>query len=69
MPANPGHASLSAWTSPTALLAGFLFVAACGYLAAVYLTGEADRRGDRRLQAYFTWNTYFGTGSETWTQR
>jgi cytochrome bd ubiquinol oxidase subunit II len=53
IPAGADHASLSAWTSPTALLAGFLFVAACGYLAAVYLVGEAARRGDRRLQAYF----------------
>jgi cytochrome bd ubiquinol oxidase subunit II len=52
--ADAGHASLAAWTSPTALLAGFLFVAACGYLAAVYLTGEAERRGDRPMQAYFT---------------
>jgi cytochrome d ubiquinol oxidase subunit II len=51
---DASHASLAAWTSPTALLAGFLFVAACGYLAAVYLTGEAERRGDWRLQAYFT---------------
>jgi cytochrome bd ubiquinol oxidase subunit II len=55
VPANASHASLTAWTSPTALLAGFLFVAACGYLAAVYLVGEAARRGDRRLQAYFTY--------------
>ena len=55
VPASASHASLTAWTSPTALLAGFLFVAACGYLAAVYLTGEAARRGDRRLQAYFTY--------------
>ena len=31
-----------------------MFVAACGYLAAVYLVGEAARRGDGRLQAYFT---------------
>jgi cytochrome d ubiquinol oxidase subunit II len=54
VPANATHASLAAWTSPTALLAGFLFVAACGYLAAVYLTGEAQRRGDTSLQAYFT---------------
>ena len=54
VPATASHASLAAWTSPTALLAGFLFVAACGYLAAVYLTGEAARRGDQRLQAYFT---------------
>ena len=54
VPASASHASLAAWTSPTALLAGFLFVTACGYLAAVYLVGEAARRGDRRLQAYFT---------------
>ena len=54
IPANASHASLPAWTSPTALLAGFVFVGACGYLAAVYLIGEAARRGDRRLQGYFT---------------
>ncbi|HLI42189.1 MAG TPA: cytochrome d ubiquinol oxidase subunit II [Streptosporangiaceae bacterium] len=53
VPADAARASLAAWTSPTALLAGFLFVAACGYLAAVYLTGEAARRADRRMQAYF----------------
>jgi cytochrome d ubiquinol oxidase subunit II len=54
IPANPVHASQPAWTSATSLLAGFLFVGACGYLAAVYLVGEAVRRGDRRLRAYFT---------------
>jgi cytochrome bd ubiquinol oxidase subunit II len=54
VPAGASQASLSAWTSPTALLAGFLFVAACGYLAAVYLVSEAERRGRRRMQAYFT---------------
>src|SRR5215470_9073575 len=54
VPANGSQASLAAWTSATALLSGFLFVAACGYLAAVYLVGEAARRGDRRMQAYFT---------------
>ena len=54
IPADATHASLAAWTSPTALLAGFLFVAACGYLAAVYLAGEAARGGDGRMQAYFT---------------
>jgi cytochrome d ubiquinol oxidase subunit II len=46
-------ASLAAWTSPTALLAGFLFVAACAYLAATYLVGEAHSRGDRVMRAYF----------------
>ncbi len=53
IPADASNAILSAWTSPTALLAGFLFVGACGYLAAVYLVGEAARDGDRRLAAYF----------------
>ena len=52
--ADASHASLSAWTSATSLLTGFTFVGACGYLAAVYLVGEAARRGDHRLQAYFT---------------
>src|SRR5215813_5587534 len=50
VPAVASHASLAAWTSPTALLAGFLFVAACGYLV-----GDAAGRGDRRLQGYFTY--------------
>jgi cytochrome d ubiquinol oxidase subunit II len=53
VPADASHASLPAWTSATSLLTGLVFVGACGYLAAVYLVGEAARRGDRRLQAYF----------------
>jgi cytochrome bd ubiquinol oxidase subunit II len=52
--AHATHASLYAWTSPSSVLIGFLFVAACGYLAAVYLVGEAARRGDGRLEWYFT---------------
>jgi cytochrome d ubiquinol oxidase subunit II len=54
VPANASQASLAAWTSPTALLTGFLFTAACGYLAAVYLTVEAARRGDQPMRTYFT---------------
>jgi cytochrome d ubiquinol oxidase subunit II len=54
VPGDASHASLAAWTSPTALLAGLLFVTACGYLAAVYLTSEAARRGERRLRTYFS---------------
>ena len=54
VPADASHASLPAWTSTTSLLTGFLFTGACGYLAAVYLVGEAARRGDGRLRAYFT---------------
>ncbi|HKC29637.1 MAG TPA: cytochrome d ubiquinol oxidase subunit II [Jatrophihabitans sp.] len=52
--ADATHASVTAWTSGTSLLIGFLFVAACGYLAAVYLVGEAAHRGDRELERYFT---------------
>jgi cytochrome d ubiquinol oxidase subunit II len=54
VPADAGHASLAAWTSATSLLTGFVFTGACAYLAAVYLVGEAGRRSDGRLRAYFT---------------
>ncbi len=54
VPAGATRASLAAWTSGTAFVSGALFVAACGYLAATYLVGEAARRGDRQLEAYFT---------------
>jgi cytochrome bd ubiquinol oxidase subunit II len=54
VPAGASRASLTAWTGATSLLIGFLFVGACGYLAAVYLIGEAAGRGDRRLETYFT---------------
>jgi cytochrome d ubiquinol oxidase subunit II len=47
------RATLHTWTSATSLLSGCLFVTACAYLAAVYLTGEAARRGDSTLQIYF----------------
>jgi cytochrome bd ubiquinol oxidase subunit II len=53
IPADATHANQSAWANATSVLIGLLFVAACAYLAAVYLTGEASRRGDRKLQAYF----------------
>ena len=48
------HTSLAAWTSATSLLAGFVFVGACAYLAAVYLAGEAASRRDEQLQTYFS---------------
>jgi cytochrome d ubiquinol oxidase subunit II len=54
IPGNASHASLTAWTGPTSILIGFLFTGACGYLAAVYLVGEAARRGDQPMAAYFT---------------
>ena len=53
VPADASQASQSSWTNVTSLLIGFLFVAACAYLAAVYLTGEASESGSRELEAYF----------------
>ncbi len=54
VPADATQGSVAAWTSATALLAGFVFVAACAYLAAVYLAGEAARRDDGKLVTYFS---------------
>jgi cytochrome bd ubiquinol oxidase subunit II len=53
VPAHPHGNILGAWTSPTAIMTGFLFVAACAYISAVYLVLEAHHRGDRRLARYF----------------
>jgi cytochrome d ubiquinol oxidase subunit II len=58
VPPGASQASLSAWTSPMSLLTGFLFVSACGYLAAVYLVGEAVRGGDPAMARYFTWRAW-----------
>jgi cytochrome d ubiquinol oxidase subunit II len=47
------HSTLAAWTNPTSLLTGALFVAVCGYMAAIFLIGEAASRGDHRNKRYF----------------
>jgi cytochrome d ubiquinol oxidase subunit II len=51
-PGNSGN-NLSAWTSATALLTGALAVAACAYIAAVYLVRDASRRNRPHLARYF----------------
>jgi cytochrome d ubiquinol oxidase subunit II len=43
----------SAWTGPLSIAAGLLALVMCAYLAAAYLTVEADQRGDRELAAIF----------------
>jgi cytochrome bd ubiquinol oxidase subunit II len=50
---NAQNSMLVAWTSPTSLLIGALFVAVCGYQAAVFLIAEAKSRGEHRLERYF----------------
>jgi cytochrome bd-type quinol oxidase subunit 2 len=54
VPVHPAGNVLAAWTSPTAILTGFLFVAACAYISAVYLVLEARQRGRQDLMHYFS---------------
>jgi cytochrome d ubiquinol oxidase subunit II len=54
VPVHPAGNVLAAWTSPTAILTGFLFVAACAYISAVYLVLEARQRGRQGLMRYFS---------------
>jgi cytochrome d ubiquinol oxidase subunit II len=54
IPVHPTGNVLAAWTSPTAILTGFLFVAACAYVSAVFLVAEARHRGHQNLTRYFS---------------
>jgi cytochrome bd ubiquinol oxidase subunit II len=54
VPVHPSGNVLAAWTSPTSILTGFLFVAACAYISAVYLVLEARHRGHQDLTRYFS---------------
>jgi cytochrome d ubiquinol oxidase subunit II len=54
VPVHPAGNILTAWTSPTAILTGFLFVAACAYVSAVFLVLEARQRGHQALMRYFS---------------
>jgi cytochrome bd ubiquinol oxidase subunit II len=54
VPVHPAGNVLAAWTSPTAILTGFLFVAACAYISAVFLVPEARQRGQADLMRYFS---------------
>jgi cytochrome bd ubiquinol oxidase subunit II len=53
VPVHPTGNDLAAWTSPTAVLTGFLFVAACAYVSAIYLVAEARQRRHPELTRYF----------------
>jgi cytochrome d ubiquinol oxidase subunit II len=53
VPLHPAGNILAAWTSPTAILTGFLFVAACAYVSAVFLVLEAQQRAHHDLTRYF----------------
>lgn len=52
----PGNAAgdvVGAWLNPTSVLIGLLAVGLCAYLATVFLTAEARRRGDAELAEAF----------------
>ncbi|MET8581557.1 cytochrome d ubiquinol oxidase subunit II [Streptomyces collinus] len=51
---SAGHGdALSSWLNPTSVLGGVLAVTVCAYLAAVFLTGQAQRRADTPLERAF----------------
>jgi cytochrome bd ubiquinol oxidase subunit II len=54
VPVHPAGNVLAAWTSPTAIFTGCLFVAACAYISAVFLVLEARQRGHQDLTRYFS---------------
>jgi cytochrome bd ubiquinol oxidase subunit II len=53
IPAHPQGNELEAWTSPTSVVTGLLFVAACAYIGGVYLVADSDRRHDHEMIRYF----------------
>ncbi len=45
---------VGAWLTPTALMTGALFVAACAYISSIYLIGDSHRRGETEMVGYFS---------------
>jgi cytochrome d ubiquinol oxidase subunit II len=50
---NPGGSLVTSWLNPTSILIGVLAVASSAYTAAVFLSGDAVRRGDHALADRF----------------
>jgi cytochrome d ubiquinol oxidase subunit II len=50
---NAAGRLISSWTGPVSILIGVLAVAASAYLAAVFLSADAARLADQRLEDYF----------------
>jgi cytochrome d ubiquinol oxidase subunit II len=53
VPAGGGGDAFSSWLQPLPLLIGAMFVASGGYLAAVFLIGDARRSRDGEMERYF----------------
>jgi cytochrome d ubiquinol oxidase subunit II len=50
---NPGGSLYSSWLNPTSIDVGVLAVASAAYVAAVFLSGDAERQGNRELAERF----------------
>jgi cytochrome d ubiquinol oxidase subunit II len=55
VPPAPSGEILSAWTSPTALATGGLFVATCAYIGAIYLVADSEQRKQPEMVRYFSY--------------
>jgi cytochrome d ubiquinol oxidase subunit II len=53
VPADGNGDRLTSWTGPTSFVVGALFVATCGFVAAVFLVHDARRSGDEALVEWF----------------
>jgi cytochrome bd ubiquinol oxidase subunit II len=50
---NPGGSLVTSWLNPTSIAIGVLAVASGAYTSAVFLSGDAERQGDRALADRF----------------
>jgi cytochrome bd ubiquinol oxidase subunit II len=50
---NPGGSLVTSWLNPTSIAIGVLAVASGAYTSAVFLSGDAERHGDRALTERF----------------
>jgi cytochrome d ubiquinol oxidase subunit II len=50
---NPGGSLTSSWVNPTSIMVGVLAVASAAYMAAVFLSADAERHGHRQLAERF----------------
>jgi cytochrome d ubiquinol oxidase subunit II len=50
---NPGGSLTTSWLNPTSITIGVFFVATAAYMAAVFLSGDAQRHGHRQLAERF----------------
>ena len=63
VPVGVATGPLSVWTTPASLFTGVMAVLICAYLAAVFLTAEARKRGAGDLEIYFRVRAFLSAGA------